>query len=59
MRVDRQGIPQDVVVTRTTDAAFNQPTLQSVAILRFTPARVDGKAVEVWIDLPIQWEVSP
>ncbi|HYW13954.1 MAG TPA: energy transducer TonB [Longimicrobium sp.] len=58
LRVDREGVPRDLNVTRTSHVAFNQPTLESLALLRFSPALVGGGPVEVWIDLPIQWHMT-
>jgi hypothetical protein len=43
----------------TTHAEFNAPTLAAVGKLRFTQAQVDGRPVQVWVILPIQWEVAP
>lgn len=57
-RLDREGVPRDIRVTRTTDRRFNQPTVESVGRLRFSPAQVDGRLVEVWIDLPVQWSAQ-
>ncbi len=59
LRLDREGVPRDLDVTRTSNVAFNQPTLESLALLRYSPALVDGQPVEVWIDLPIQWHMTP
>jgi TonB family protein len=58
LRVDREGMPQDLRVTRTSNAEFNAPTLESLMLLRFRPGRVDGKPVDVWMDLPIEWRVA-
>ncbi|HST58285.1 MAG TPA: energy transducer TonB, partial [Longimicrobium sp.] len=58
LRVDREGMPRDIVVTRTSNPEFNQPTLESLALLRFRPARLDGQAVDVWMDIPIEWRVA-
>lgn len=57
-RVDAQGMPQDLTITRSTHAPFDAPTLEAVRKLRFSPAEVDGKPVAVWVVLPIQWSVS-
>lgn len=57
-RLDREGVPRDIRVTRSTDRRFDQPTVESVGSLRFTPALLDGRPVEVWIDLPVQWSLG-
>lgn len=59
LRVDTRGVPHDLRVTRSTDAAFDEPTLQALRTLRFSPARLGEKPVTVWVVLPIQWTVAP
>nr|WP_276510340.1 energy transducer TonB [Longimicrobium terrae] len=56
--VEPDGRPSGFTVTRSTDVAFNNPTIRSVSRLRFSPARVNGRPVRVWVELPIQWQVS-
>lgn len=58
MLVDTAGVPRVPQITHSTHAGFNQPTLESVVQLRFRPARVDGKPVNVWVELPIEWTIS-
>ncbi len=58
MLVDTAGIPRNPHITRSTNAEFNQPTLESVVQLRFRPARVGGKPVNAWVELPIEWTIS-
>lgn len=58
LRVDREGIPRDMVVTRTSNPEFDRPTLESMALLRFRPGRLDGQPVDVWMHIPIEWHVS-
>ena len=57
-RVDANGVPSNFLVQRTSNPQFNQPTLEALAELRFSPARVARKAVPVWVELPIQWTVQ-
>jgi TonB family protein len=58
-RVDAQGrVIDPIVVTRSSDPAFNAATIESVRVLRFRPARVDGAPVVVWVELPIAWSVN-
>lgn len=45
-------------VTRSTLEEFNEPTIQAVRLLRFSPARVNGRPVRVWVELPIEWSVD-
>lgn len=55
-RVNADGRPEHFEITRSSDARFNAPTLEAVRVLRFTPARVNGRAVAAWVELPIEWE---
>lgn len=44
-------------VVRSSDPLFDTPTLEAVRVLRYRPARLDGRAVAVWVEQPIQWTV--
>jgi TonB family protein len=57
-RVDARGMPHNLVVTQSSNPQFDAPTLEAVRKLRFTPAEVNGKPVQVWVVLPIQWVVG-
>jgi TonB family protein len=56
-RVDTDGRPRDYSITHSTHPGFDQPSLDIVSLLRFTPARKDGRVVEVWVEQPIEWTV--
>ncbi|HEU4884227.1 MAG TPA: TonB family protein [Longimicrobium sp.] len=53
-RVDGESI----TITSTTHEQFNEPTIRAVRVLRFRPAKVNGRPVPVWVEQPIQWQVS-
>lgn len=57
-RVDARGVPDDMTVIRSTDPAFDVPTIEALRKLRFTPGKVDGRPVPVWVVLPVEWNVS-
>jgi periplasmic protein TonB len=57
-RVDAAGVPHDFVVMESTNAAFDKPTLEAIAKLRFSPARLAGRPVAVWVIQPIHWTVE-
>jgi TonB family protein len=57
-RVEPDGTTSNPTVTHSTDSAFDDPTLRALQVLVFRPARINGKAVRVWVELPIQWTVS-
>ncbi|HYW13955.1 MAG TPA: TonB family protein [Longimicrobium sp.] len=55
-RVDAEGVPGPGTITSSTDGRFNRVSLEVAAVMRFSPARVRGRAVPVWVELPLQWE---
>jgi TonB family protein len=54
--VGSDGVPRDVRLVASSDSAFDAPTLEAVALLRFSPAQMDGRAVAVRLELPVGWE---
>ena len=60
MRVTAEGTvdASSITVTSSSHEQFNDPTIRSVQRLRFRPAKVNGRAVAVWVELPIQWTVQ-
>lgn len=60
MRVMEDGTvdANSIQVTSSSHEQFNDPTIRSVQRLRFRPAKVNGRPVKVWVELPIQWTVS-
>jgi TonB family protein len=57
-RVTAHGTAEAPTILRSTDRRFNQATLESVRVLRFRPAKVGGRPVAVWFELPIQWQIN-
>lgn len=57
-RVTAQGTTEAFTITHTTDPRFNRATIESVRALRFRPAKVGGRPVAVWVELPVQWQVD-
>ena len=53
-RVDGESIS----IVSSTHEQFNDPTIRAVRLLRFRPARVNGRPVKVWVEQPIQWTIS-
>jgi TonB family protein len=60
MRVTADGTvdASSITVTSSSHEQFNDPTIRSVQRLRFRPAKVNGRPVPVWVELPITWTVS-
>ncbi|MBW3570619.1 MAG: energy transducer TonB [Gemmatimonadetes bacterium] len=57
-RVQPDGTTSDHVVTHSTHHGFDEATIRAMRVLRFSPARVNGRPVPVWADLPIQWSMD-
>ncbi|HEX8241844.1 MAG TPA: TonB family protein [Longimicrobium sp.] len=59
MRVlpDGQVDRGSVQIQRATEPAFAGAAVRVAAVMRFTPARVDGKPVAVWVTVPIEFQV--
>lgn len=57
-RVDSAGVPAPALVTRSSDPLFNQASLEVASLMRFHPAKVGGRNVAVWVELPLQWYSS-
>jgi protein TonB len=60
MRVTADGTVDvgSITVTSSSHEQFNDPTVRSVQRLRFRPAKVNGRPVAVWVELPVTWTVS-
>jgi TonB family protein len=50
--------PESVQVTRTDHDALREPAIQLARQLVLTPARVNGRPVKVWIEVPLYFSVS-
>jgi TonB family protein len=57
--VDEGGRVRSPRVLRSSDRAFDPPTLEAVSQLRFRPARLNGHPVRVWVEQPIEWTLIP
>jgi periplasmic protein TonB len=53
-RVDTESIQ----IVSATHEQFGEATRRAVERLRFTPARVGGRPVRVWVEIPIQWTLA-
>jgi periplasmic protein TonB len=58
--VDPAGRPEreGMKIVGATREGFEDATRALVALLRFEPARRNGRAVRVWIQLPISWTIE-
>lgn len=54
-RIETDGTTSNVTVTRADHRALVAPTLRALQVLRFRPARVNGRPVAAWAEQPISW----
>ena len=50
--------PASITITRPDHELFSEPTIRAVSVLRFRPAKVGGRPVKVWIEMPVAWVPS-
>jgi protein TonB len=60
MRVLENGTvdPESISVENSTHEAFADAAKRVVERMRFRPAKVAGKAVKVWVTLPVTFQLS-
>jgi TonB family protein len=56
--VEEDGSVSNLGIVRFTDVAFNKPTIEALSVLRFRPARLNGRPVRAWVQQPISWSVQ-
>lgn len=57
--IDEQGNVADVkVIESDPPGTFDQAAIQNIKKWKFEPARYDGKAVSLWVNQPISFEVG-
>lgn len=55
LQITAEGTVTGVTVVRASDPIFAQPSLQLASEMRFYPAQFEGRAVAVWVTIPITW----
>lgn len=56
--VDRTGKVVDPVVAESSNPAFDQPAIEALLKWKFEPARVDGRAVNCRMSVPVIFELA-
>jgi len=56
---DTGGVDSVEVVESSGFAAFDSAAMEGARRLRFTPARRDGKRIEVWAHVPVRFSKRP
>jgi hypothetical protein len=60
MRLDHKGVPDSIlVVTPATPGPFRRAAIRAAKRLRFRPAKLYGRPVPVWIELPLTLRIPP
>jgi TonB family protein len=60
VRVDDTGVVDSVeIVESSGHASFDSAAVEGARELRFTPARQDGKRIEVWARVPVRFSKRP
>ncbi len=55
VREDGSVDPESIRVTGSSDERFNEPGIRAARVLRFRPAKVGGRPVPVWVEMPMRW----
>jgi TonB family protein len=53
--VDKSGMPRDVVILKSDADVFNGSALEAARQFRFTPGKIKGKPVDVWVSVPFRF----
>jgi TonB family protein len=56
--VDREGKVRDVVIQKSDAPIFNAPAVEAASQWLFTPAKINGMAISVWIAIPFKFRVT-
>ena len=56
--LNKEGIPENVRVEKSTHVDFEQPSIDALEQWRFTPGEINGKAVKVRVRAPMVFKVN-
>ena len=56
--IDEKGNVTEPKVIKATNEAFSQPALEALAKWKFKPAKKDGAAVAIRVNIPVQFTVD-
>jgi TonB family protein len=56
---DTGGVDSVEVVESSGYASFDSAAVEGALLLRFTPARRNGKRIEVWAEVPVRFSKRP
>lgn len=53
--VDTMGVPKQVMVSKSDNIIFNEPSILAAKQILFSPATKNGNPIESWITLPYRF----
>jgi TonB family protein len=56
--IDTDGTPIKARVSSSDNELFNQPAIDAVMSMTFTPGEQDGKKIRVWASIPITFSLT-
>ena len=56
--VDKSGMPREVVVLKSDASVFNGSAIEAARQFRFTPAKIKGQPVDIWVSVPFRFKTS-
>jgi TonB family protein len=57
--IDKKGNARKVVLLQTSSEIFNEPSIEAAYKWKFTPAKILGKTISVWVSIPFRFRVLP
>lgn len=55
--VDTFGLPKQVLILKSDNPIFNEPSILAAKQYLFTPATKNGKVIENWVTLPFKFSL--
>jgi protein TonB len=56
--IDETGSVQDMTIKKTTNDEFSQPAMDALKKWKFKPAKKDGNAVAIHVNIPIKFTIN-
>lgn len=56
---DTGGVDSVEIMESSGHASFDSAAVEGARLLRFTPARQNGKRIEVWAEVPVRFSKRP
>ena len=56
--IDKYGYVRETIVSQSIRKDLDKSAIKSLKRVRFNPAKKDGKAVGVWVEIPINFSLK-